>query len=358
MPKTPEEQMQAAQLARTMWKKGRNYDAALARVFLELKADFDPEAYGYSNFGGWLGLKAGLNDTQIIDLFKMFERHITGEARDAVNAELEAQASAKRQARIQKAREIAAMREAQAAVKQQRASDAQDKLIERAKHAADAVRAADKAQTIEGRRQINLEYGQALLALRQTEANKNRYHDLIVKHDLEARDAPFRSNAIWLAENWSDLVTSLSHCPVANPGDIRTWLREQESGASVGEQRTSAAGVGKIARAVRGHVRPLVEGGEPINVRQVAEATGHSRIVVEAAIAAERGRKEGLDEASSRHIPSSGPLMADEYETFSMALHEDLTNPAKRAMALALLVRKKDALLGETRPPVKLRVVE
>jgi hypothetical protein len=55
-----------------------------------------------------------------------------------------------------------------------------------------------------------------------------------------------------------------------------------------------------ITREVREHVRPLVERGGPISVLGIAAATGRSRIIAEAAVAAERGRLEGIREAAER----------------------------------------------------------
>jgi PAS domain-containing protein len=64
--------------------------------------------------------------------------------------------------------------------------------------------------------------------------------------------------------------------------------------------RTTTAGIGDTTRKIRAQVRPLVERGAPIVVQEVMAATGHSRIVTEGAIAAERGRLEGIREAAER----------------------------------------------------------
>jgi len=67
-------------------------------------------------------------------------------------------------------------------------------------------------------------------------------------------------------------------------------------------RRTTSAGESSATIAVREYVRPLVERDEPINVQDVAKATGFSRIIAEAAIAAERGRQEGFNEAAERGL--------------------------------------------------------
>ena len=65
-------------------------------------------------------------------------------------------------------------------------------------------------------------------------------------------------------------------------------------------QRTTKAGEGAVTREIRERVRPMVESGEPISVQEVVAATGRSRIVIEGAIAYERGRLAGLAEAARR----------------------------------------------------------
>jgi len=77
---------------------------------------------------------------------------------------------------------------------------------------------------------------------------------------------------------------------VADPDTIR----------NASPQRTTTAGESSATVAVREYVRPLVERGDQINVQEVAKATGYSRIIAEAAIAAERGRQEGIAEAIGR----------------------------------------------------------
>jgi len=105
-------------------------------------------------------------------------------------------------------------------------------LIEQAKRAAEAVRAADKA-AVEGRREANLAYGKAIRALRQRESNKKRFNALLKEHGLELGTPGFRSDAMWMAENWADLQLTVSHCSSAHPTNIRSWWRERLGGGLV-----------------------------------------------------------------------------------------------------------------------------
>lgn len=70
-------------------------------------------------------------------------------------------------------------------------------------------------------------------------------------------------------------------------------------GRPKGAPRTTKAGVSETTKAIREQVRPMIEAGTPLNVQAIADDVGHSRIVTEAAIAAERGRLEGLKEAEA-----------------------------------------------------------
>lgn len=149
--------------------------------------------------------------------------------------------------------------------------------------------------TVEARREQAVEYGRALGKIRQLIPGKQAYARHLDANGLAVRDAQWRSNAIWLAEQ-SDLGISLSLCPYANPVDIRKWVRRQDP-AYKPSGKSTKAGRSDATTSVRDHVRPLVEAGEAISVADVVQATGKSRIVVEAAIAAERGRVEGLAEA-------------------------------------------------------------
>jgi len=149
--------------------------------------------------------------------------------------------------------------------------------------------------TVEARREQAVEYGRALGKIRQLIPGKQAYARHLDANGLAVRDAQWRSNAIWLAEQ-SDLGISLSLCPYANPVDIRKWVRRQDP-AYKPSGKSTKAGRSDSTTGVRDYVRPLVEAGEAISVADVVQATGKSRIVVEAAIAAERGRVEGIAEA-------------------------------------------------------------
>ena len=94
---------------------------------------------------------------------------------------------------------------------------------------------------------------------------------------------------MWLAQQVDDALISVQQCPYANPVDIRTWHLRQAPGYQPSGKSTKA-GTSNATTGVRDYVRPLVEAGEAFSVADVVQATGKSRIVVEAAIAAERSR--------------------------------------------------------------------
>src|SRR5678815_734188 len=150
--------------------------------------------------------------------------------------------------------------------------------------------------TVEARREQAVEYGRALSKIRQLIPSKRAFAQHIEANGLAVRDAHWRSNAMWLAEQGEDLLKKASHCPHANPTNIRTWLLRQDPNYKP-SGRSTKAGTSNATTGVREHVRPLVEAGETFSVADVVQATGKSRIVVEAAIAAERGRVEGIAEA-------------------------------------------------------------
>lgn len=79
----------------------------------------------------------------------------------------------------------------------------------------------------------------------------------------------------------------------------KTESNPKGAGRPKSAPRTTKAGLSETTQAIREQVRPLVEAGAPITVSEVVAETGHSRIVTEAAIAAERGRLEGLKEAEA-----------------------------------------------------------
>lgn len=328
------------QAMRVQWRKANGYFAALARTFTDLKGEFARGNYGNQTFGAWLGMNAGLSETQLTRMLDLFKTGIAGDARDLVAAELAQQASAKRQAKLREGEEKAALRAQQAAAKQTRSEDALQRLLERAQQAAAAVRTAETAQSIEGRRRIHLDYGRSLLALRKDEASKNRFHNLLIEHKLEVRTPGFRSDAMWLAEHWDDLLTRVRQCPHADPTHIRTWLRRQDNPS--GTSKTTRVGKTPRAQQARALVRPLVEAGEPISVLALNKETGISRVVLEAAIAAERERFELTRAPVTRHFP----LSSDEFAQVTSALHEEQTNPHRRSVALGILMGKRTELTG------------
>lgn len=84
-----------------------------------------------------------------------------------------------------------------------------------------------KYDTVEQRRKCWLEYGQTLLAIKKLIPNKNEFNAYIRQHQLDVRDASFRSKVIWMAENWNDLGHVLSRSDAANPERIYKAYREQ-----------------------------------------------------------------------------------------------------------------------------------
>jgi hypothetical protein len=150
--------------------------------------------------------------------------------------------------------------------------------------------------TVEARREQAVEYGRALSQIRQLIPGDRAFAQHLDANGLTVRDRTWRSAAMWLAGQVDGAVISLHLCPYANPVDIRTWQRRQDPNYKPSGKSTKA-GTSNATTGVREHVRPLVEAGEAISVADVVQATGKSRIVVEAAIAAERGRVEGIAEA-------------------------------------------------------------
>ena len=276
--------------------------------------------------------------------------------------------------------------------------------------------------TVEARREQALAYGLALSQIRALIPNKRAFAQYLDAHQLAVRDAVWRSNAIWLAEQSGDLVKSLSLCPHSNPTDVRNWVRRQDPNyqPKPRKQGGTKAGQSDATNSVRDYVRPLVEKGEPITVQDVVAATGKSRIVVEAAIAAERGRVEGLaaapvdvlaiaealglgqkakdrlaalirrqereyevrvqdevnrvlykhvhevldpkyqallTEADRRLAKYQPPLKKAEYRLLVWALHEDQTDVKRRAEAFALVHKLKVVLGGAEAEDLKPRTL-
>jgi len=150
--------------------------------------------------------------------------------------------------------------------------------------------------TVEARREQAVEYGRALSQIRQLIPGNQAFARHLDANGLAVRDRQWRASAMWLAEQAGDVGISLQRCPYANPVDIRKWVRRQDP-AYKPSGRSTKAGTSDSTTGVRDYVRPMVEAGEAFSVADVVQATGKSRIVVEAAIAAERGRVEGIAEA-------------------------------------------------------------
>jgi hypothetical protein len=291
-------------------------------------------------------------------------------------------------------------------------------LTEQAKQAATAYETLER-QTVEARREQALIYGRALRAIRAQMPSNQDFGQHLVANHLDVRDKIWRSNAMWLAEHEDELVTLLTRCTHSDPSQIRQWVRKQDPNRQP-KKGTTKAGVSVAAQDVRDYVRPLIESDAPISVRQLVKDTGHSRIVVEAAIAAERGRKEGiheapveilqlaeamslgqkakdklaalerrlrlqneaefdarvsasvrkhineyvlpeynrqLTEADDRLAKYKPPLTFDEYNTLIWALHEDQTDASRRADAFALVRRLRVMLRGPEKDERKPRTL-
>lgn len=170
-------------------------------------------------------------------------------------------------------------------------------MVEMARPFIVACRYAERFESVEARREAYINAGRALLQIRKTLTATQDFGRFLQEKDLNWGTPQNRSNAIWLAEHMNaDLVTLLSRCPYANPDQVRNWLRKQENPEKE-PRKTTTAGESVVTRKVREHVRQKVRDKEPISIKEVVKETGHSRIVVEAAIAFERGAAEALQEA-------------------------------------------------------------
>jgi hypothetical protein len=284
-------------------------------------------------------------------------------------------------------------------------------LTEQARTAATAYTTLDR-ETTETKRARVLDYGRALAGIRKLIPSKQAFARHLHDHGLAIYDAPFRSNAIWIADHWDDLVKKLSHCPESNPTNIRHWIRKMN------RPKPTRVGQGDPARTARTAVRAKLTSGEPLVVKDLVQQTGHSRIIVEAAIAAEQGVDEGLRNAPldvveaaralglgkraiaslealrrrlagefatrlqdgitagirkhvqeyvlpeyesklteiDRRIERRAPALTPaEYKMLMWALHEDQTSPLRRADAFAMVRRLKILLGGAEKGELKPR---
>lgn len=114
-----------------------------------------------------------------------------------------------------------------------------DRLREIAHRCAAECRVLLKYDTVEQRRACWLEYGQTLLAIKKLIPNKNEFNDYIKQQQLDVRDASLRSDVMWMAENWSDLLARASQCPHANPRHIRQWIGEQAGTRKPSKRKTA-----------------------------------------------------------------------------------------------------------------------
>lgn len=291
-------------------------------------------------------------------------------------------------------------------------------LTETAKQAATAYETLER-QTVEARREQVIIYGRALAEIRKELSNNQTFGQHLAANQLDIRNKVWRSDAMWLGEQACVLMPALTRCQYSDPSNIRNWVRKQDPNYQP-KKGTTKAGISKPTLSVRDYVRSMVESGEPISVQEVVKETGHSRVVVEAAIAAERGRKEGIEEAPvdilalaeaiglsstakaklaaldrrlrrqyettfddrltarlNKHLNEyvlpeynrllteaderlakyKPPLSFAEYNILVWALHEDQTDAARRADAFALVHRLRIVLRGAEKEEIKPRTL-
>jgi len=175
-------------------------------------------------------------------------------------------------------------------------------LTEAAKPIAAQARLAIKLDTVAARREAHIAYGRVLLPIRKLIAGNIEFAHYLDQHGLAVGTPQYRTDAMRLAEIADVQGISFERCLNSNPGDVLKWLRRQDPNAKPRKANTK---VGETKRALQAReiVRPLVESGEHISVQTLSEDTGISRIVLEAAITAERGRLQGIAEAKDAGLP-------------------------------------------------------
>jgi ParB family chromosome partitioning protein len=103
-------------------------------------------------------------------------------------------------------------------------------LAESARVAAEGARTALFLDGKEARRERYLNYGRALLPIKEYFGKDDRGFSRYLKETgLEVSTRTFRGDAMWLARGWEEpcAQNSVHMCPYSNPVDIRTWLRRQ-----------------------------------------------------------------------------------------------------------------------------------
>lgn len=145
----------------------------------------------------------------------------------------------------------------------------------------------------------------------------------IAQHLYGSREWTMQRIAEALNVGKTTVQRDISNCSTVEQLNPHTKTASNPKGA--GRPKTTTAGESDVTRKIRDYVRPLVERGEPLSVQDVAKATGHSRIVSEAAIAAERGRQEGIAEASE--------ALGDPSQVLSKSAQEKLATFERRVRA-------------------------
>ena len=167
-----------------------------------------------------------------------------------------------------------------------------DLTIQRAMLAAHAIRAVDRAETLEGKRALHLEYGRSLLLVRRCHTDDNAFHNALEAHNLVVRTRQYRTSAMWLALRWEKLEPALKDCTYSDPGDIREWWRNKQGLEPEQVPRPARRGRGKSPQLdkAREAVRAFVEAGHAVPIGPVADRIGVSANTITMAVNAEQIR--------------------------------------------------------------------
>lgn len=113
-------------------------------------------------------------------------------------------------------------------------------LTQRAEKLAAECRLLLQRDSKEQRRAHYLEYGQIMLAIRKLIPSDKLFGQYKIEHDLDLHFESATTDAIWMAENWATLQTSVEQkCPYSNPVDVRQWYGEQ-TGVRNSKKRNAA----------------------------------------------------------------------------------------------------------------------
>lgn len=111
------------------------------------------------------------------------------------------------------------------------------------------------------------DYGAVLLAQRQLMVNKKEFGDWIVKYKLNsdpASNAPDRSNSMWIAARWADLVPVLDRLHHRTPSRLRQECRELGYSWAFAREQANADGTRSTgAASMPSGIRPPVGSAGP-----------------------------------------------------------------------------------------------